>query len=550
MKNILVVGNGLAGMSAAIHLAELGSHVTLISKLSPDRSQSVMAAGGINAALNTKSEEDSPGLHAQDTLRAGAFLADEQAALGMTAAAPELIRDLAARGVVFSRDPDGEIDLRSFGGQKKKRTAFAKSGIGRQLVCGISGELRRHIASKRITARENLSFISLILNRGQCCGITAEDTITNRLITIQADAVILASGGLGGLFGKHTGSQMSDGSVSAAVFRQGVMMANLEMIQYHPTTIETPAKRMLISEAARGEGGRLFTFKDGKRWYFMEEWFPEGKNLMPRDVVSRAIYKVCHTIGLGIDGQNKVGLELEHLSDDVVYNRLKEVTALCRTYLRIDPKETYIPVYPGIHYFMGGIYVDRQHRTSVKGVYAAGECACQYHGANRLGGNSTLGAIYGGRIAAETAYAEACPAAEFEAAAAAEIEAVQKQILTHAAGEPCPVIRKELQAVMNESLGIIRCGDEMDAGLMRIQELKARKIQASPAHLSEALALDNMILLAQAVMQSARERKESRGAHARTDYPETDAAFQKTAAAFFDGREVSIGFEEIGREFP
>ncbi|QHI72747.1 FAD-dependent oxidoreductase [Aminipila terrae] len=395
MPEIIVVGNGLAGLSAAISAVESGSEVTLISQNTAERSQSVMAAGGINAALNTKGQEDSVEQHYEDTIKSGCGLADSEALKCMIQEAPAIVKKLSKMGVIFSRDKNGNLDLRYFGGQKKMRTAFSKSGIGRQLMCGMSQEVRRLAAKEKIKIRENLKFLSVITDGNTCFGGIFRDQFTGKLIAVTGDAMILATGGMNGIFGRTTGSLLSDGSATAAVFRQGVKLANCEMIQYHPTTVEANGKRMLISEATRGEGGRLFTYRGKERWYFMEEWYPDRGNLMPRDIVSKSIYKVCNDLKLGIEQKNQVYLDISFLPEEIIHAKLKEVCDLCKIYLKIDPSEECIPVYPGIHYFMGGIYVDKNHQSSMEGLYAAGECACQYHGANRLGGNSTLGAIYG-----------------------------------------------------------------------------------------------------------------------------------------------------------
>ncbi len=549
VNHILVIGCGLAGISAAIRCAERNNSVTILAPARPDRSQSVLAAGGINAALNTKDQHDSPAEHAEDTLRAGVFLADPAAVAGLTNAAPELVANLGRRGIVFNRDRDGNIDLRAFGGQKKMRTAFSRSGIGRQLIAGLSAELMRHEAAGNIRFLDHHRFVSPVFQDARCIGAIAQDTVTGDHTAITAEAVIAASGGLGGLFPKHTGSSLSDGSVSAALFRKGVEMANLEMNQFHPTTVETPAKHMLISESARGEGGRLFTFRNKERWYFMEEWYPELGNLMPRDVVSRSIYQVCHDLQLGINGKNVVGLQLEHLPKKVLNERLREITELCQRYLHLDPAKEYIAVSPAVHYFMGGIAVDRFHRTSVSGLYAAGECACQYHGANRLGGNSTLGAIYGGQLAAETASAECIQTADADKAAAAELTEIQRRLAAMNGPSSAACRKQKLQEIMNAAMGIVRTKEELEEGLARLAELEQDHIAAVPRHGSEALAAEDLLFLGKAMILSALARKESRGAHWRSDYPyRNDEEFHKTILTRKTGPAISLRFAEVGRE--
>lgn len=569
MKKILVVGNGLAGMSAAIRAAELGCSVVIASRTEPQRSQSVMAGGGINAALNTKGEEDSPACHAEDTMRAGVYLADEKAVNALTISAPSIVENLSRRGIVFSRDKEGAVNpqylngdakgkdiiaagniaLRSFGGQKKMRTAYSKSGIGKQLVAGISSELRRMEAEGKITSLIHRRFVSPVLYEGRCIGAVFQK-MDGSFETIKADAVIAASGGMGGLFNRHTGSELSDGSVTASLFVKGAEVANLEMIQFHPTTIDTPAKNMLITEAARGEGGRLFTIKDGKRWYFMEDWYPEGKNLMPRDIVSRAIHKVCMD-GYGLDGKYQVGLELETLPKETVYGKLMEVADIAKKYLGIDAGNESIPVVPAVHYFMGGLYVDRFHRSTMQGVYAAGECACQYHGANRLGGNSTLGAVFGGKIAAETASREAEGVSDdvFADAAKAEVEDILGRLSLHRGVERERNAVKRLKRLMTETLSIIRSEEDLRAGLAELDGFSPRDVYAPKISSADALLFERKLVLARAVILSALERTESRGSHARSDYPETREEFRKTAVAAYRNETVHIRFEDIGKEF-
>jgi len=552
---ILIIGCGLAGLSAAITAAREGSTAILLSPLPPERAESVLAAGGINAALNTKGQDDSWQQHYLDTMKAGVDLADEAAVRNLTEHAPELIRELAADGVAFNRDDAGNPDLRYFGGEKKMRTVYAKAGIGKQLISGLTAIAGRYEAEGRIKRMLRQKFLRVVLAEGHFAGIIAEDTDSGTLSYVPADVLIIGSGGLSGLFQKTTGSCVSSGSVSASLFVSGIEMGNLEMIQYHPTTFETPQKRILISEAARGEGGRLFTVRDGKRWYFMEDWYGKDGNLMPRDVVSQSIYRVCHDMKLGLDGKDQVGLDLTFLSDEIVHERLKEITDITQTYLGLDPKKEILPVYPGIHYFMGGILTDRNHRTSIPGIYAAGGCACIYHGANRLGGNSTLGAIFGGKTAAQTAAADGQKeklTRESRRDAAKSGEALLRELRSNVGTgtERSGAILADIQDVMSRYMGIVRSADELDEGIRLLSEMENRSPYFAARNISDALAVQDFRLLGLAMLQSALFRRESRGSQVRADYPERDDIhFKVTCAAQLRDGNISVRKEEIGRIF-
>ncbi|MBQ8971604.1 MAG: FAD-binding protein, partial [Clostridia bacterium] len=397
-KTLLIVGAGLAGLSAAYTCAKAGHRAVLVSAMPSERAQSVMAEGGINASLNTRGEQDSPDQHCADTLKAACGLADPTAVAGMTEAAPQIVRELSAMGVCFNRF-QGDIDLRNFGGQKKKRTAFCQSDTGKQIMTALIDAVRRFEAEGLVERRPHHLFLRLQRANGCACGMEIQDAYTGETAVLQGDAALIATGGMHGLFQDTTGSCLNTGAAAAQLFSQGVEMANLEFVQFHPTTARHGRKRFLITEAARGEGGRLMVPRDGKPYYFMEEKYPELGNLMPRDVTAREIWNMQR--------EGQVYLTLTHLDEAVFTGKLSGLVSDCATFLNLDIRSAPIPVTPGIHYVMGGIRVDAQHRTSVPHLYAAGECCAQYHGANRLGGNSLLGAIYGGRVAAQTALAEA-----------------------------------------------------------------------------------------------------------------------------------------------
>lgn len=506
-KTLLIVGAGLAGLSAAWTAAEQGHQAILVSAQPSERAQSVMAEGGINAALDTKGEGDTPQQHEANTLHAACGLANPQAVHGLTQAAPQLVRQLDALGVQFNRTKQDDIDVRAFGGQKNKRTAFAQSDTGKQLVTAMIDAVRRWEVKKSVARLDHHVFETLLLDGNTCGGCVVRDTYTGEHMPIQADAVIMACGGMHGLFGDTTGSVSNTGEAVAELFRLGVPLANAEMIQYHPTTAKRGGRRLLISEAARGEGGRLYALRDGKPWYFMEERYPELGNLMPRDVTAREIWRVRQ--------QTPVYLDMTQLSGEVFAHRLSGLREDCITYLGLDPKKQPIPVEPGIHYFMGGLRVDAQHRTNVRNLYAAGECCAQYHGANRLGGNSLLGAIYGGKIAAQTALAQADGSAHTcQITQAGAQTPMQEQQVLH-------------RALLN-GLGVVRTQESMERALHTVQSLSG-----------------NLALLGQAVLRSALARRESRGAQFRADYPETEQKYCAATEAHYQQGNLSITWGDV-----
>lgn len=300
MKTVLIIGSGIAGLSCAIESAALGMQVILASPFPSERAQSVMAAGGINAALNTKGENDSPACHAEDTLKGGCGIAGREEVYRLCQAAPDVIAWLEDMGMVFTRDKEGRIDLRAFGGQSRRRTAFSGACTGKQIVTALVGRARAYECQGKIQRRLGLYFHSGLIRDGVCSGALFYNEARGTLEAVYADAVVMAVGGQNQVFGKTTGSMLCDGYAHGKLFEQGAVLKNLEFIQYHPTTVETSMKRMLITEGARGEGGRLFYLEGEKRVYFMEDKYGERGNLMPRDVVSKCIYDAPSQVYLDI----------------------------------------------------------------------------------------------------------------------------------------------------------------------------------------------------------------------------------------------------------
>ena len=499
-RKIVIIGAGAAGLSAALQAVNEGSEVVLVSSQPSERAQSVMAEGGINAAMDTKNENDSPEEHYKDTINAACGLADPNAVWNMTQAAPDIIRWLSG----FD-----EVDLRNFGGQKKKRTVFAQSDTGKQLTTALIDAVRKEEAAGNVKRLSHHSFQTLLLQGNVCLGCLIKDDYSSTVTELHSDTVIIASGGMHGLFGNTTGSLFNTGEVTAELFRLGIPIANGEMIQYHPTTIECGGKRMLITEAVRAEGGKLFSLKNGKLYYFMRERYPELGDLMPRDITAREIWK---------ERQNsEVFLDMTDIPDKVIAEKLSGIAADCMLYLHKDIRKEPVPVSPGIHYFMGGILVDEYHRTQINGLYAAGECCSQYHGANRLGGNSLLGAIYGGKTAARYACSD-------------ELQSISETpVKTDFSTDISTLDILCLNRIMQEALSVVRNEESLQKGLRKIKELNG-----------------SLPLIGRAIIESAISRKESRGAHYREDYPHrNDCEYLKTTVARFDGENIRILFEDV-----
>lgn len=525
-----IVGAGLAGMSAAISLAKSGIVSNLISNYPSERAQSVMAEGGINGALNTMGEDDNTENHFEDTMRAGCNVADEAMVRGLTENAPDIIRYLGSIGVPFNLKQN-VIQQRNFGGQKKKRTAYAKSSTGKVIMTALIDEARKYETSGLIRRYAHHEFLRLRLeNDGKTCkGVEIRDSYTDKYYYLEGK-VILASGGFTGVFkGLTTGTTANTGDVTAKVFSQGVRLGNLEMIQYHPTTIEIADKVCLVSEAARGEGGRLFIYKNNEKWFFMEEKYPELKNLMPRDVVSREMYFVSR------DNENaQVYLDMTELNKEVWAERLPDLREEIIHYLGIDPKNNPIPVSPGIHYFMGGIDVDIEHKTNVENLFAAGECCLAYHGANRLGGNSLLGAIYGGRKAAETIITvvhkeeKTDKNSEFDTIQDITTDVEEYKTKFENAKESFII---EVRDILFKSMGIVRNEKMLSEGLAALDKLSKRDLNEREK---------DRLRLAKALILSAIYRKESRGANYREDYPEINDEYKGMTKAIKNSDTVNI----------
>ncbi len=563
-SRMIIVGGGLAGLMAVIKAAEEGTPVDLFSIVPVKRSHSVCAQGGINGAVNTKGEGDSPAIHFDDSVYGGDFLANQPPVKAMTDAAPGIISLLDRMGVMFNRTPEGLLDFRRFGGTLHHRTAYAGATTGQQLLYALDEQVRRYEVEGLVTKYEHWEFLSLILDdEGVCRGINAQNMHSMEIHAFKGDAVIMATGGPGIIFGKSTNSVINTGSAASIAYQQGAYYANGEFIQIHPTAIPGDDKLRLMSESARGEGGRVWTYKDGKPWYFLEEKYPDYGNLVPRDVATREIFDVCVNQKLGINGENMVYLDLSHKDPKELDIKLGGIIEIYEKFMGDDPRKVPMKIFPAVHYSMGGLWVDYEQQTNIPGLFAAGECDYSQHGANRLGANSLLSAIYGGIVAGPNAvnYMNALdtksvdiPESVFETAVAEE-QKKWDDTLKMTGTENAYLIHKELGEWMTNNVTVVRYNDrliETDAKIVELLERYENINMTDTQQWSNQGAtftrqLKNMLYLARVITLGALNRDESRGAHYKPDFPERDDKnFMKTTMAKFDGVSAPIfHYEEI-----
>jgi succinate dehydrogenase / fumarate reductase flavoprotein subunit len=573
---IIVVGGGLAGLMATIRVAESGVPVDLFSVVPVKRSHSVCAQGGINAAKNQKGEGDTTWKHFDDTIYGGDFLANQPLVKRMCEAAPGIIDLLDRMGVMFNRTSEGLLDYRRFGGTLYHRTAFAGATTGQQLLYALDEQVRRHESEDRVKKYEGQTFLSAVIDEsGVCRGICAMDLRSMEVKTYPADAVIFCTGGIGAIFGRSTNSVVCTGSAQSALFQQGVDYANGEFIQVHPTAIPGEDKLRLMSESARGEGGRVWVPKnpedtrsarsipEGERFYFLEEWYPKYGNLVPRDIATRAIHRIVYQEKLGIGGQAAVYLDVTHIPREVLDRKLEGILEIYEKFLGVDPREVPMKVFPAMHYTMGGIWVNSEDQaTNVPGIFAAGECEYQYHGANRLGANSLVSCIFGGGLAGPAAVkyarslekgAESISTGVYENERKRQEE--KNQVLISPDGTENPMtVWRELGEVMTEHVTVTRINKDLQTADAKILELLERygrinlsdRTRWSNQTLNFARELGNMLVLARVVTLGAIERNESRGAHYKPDFPERDDAnWLKTTRAKWVNGEIRLSYEPV-----
>jgi succinate dehydrogenase / fumarate reductase flavoprotein subunit len=543
---IAIVGGGLAGLAAAMKIAEADHAVDLFSVVPVKRSHSVCAQGGINGAVNTKGEGDSTWEHFDDTVYGGDFLANQPPAKAMCEMAPAIIYLFDRMGVPFSRTPEGLLDFRRFGGTKHHRTAFAGASTGQQLLYALDEQVRRYEVAGKVRKFEHWEMMSLVLDDHQVCrGLIAMDLQTLELKAFPADAVIVATGGPGLIFGKSTNSMVCTGSAVSACYQQGAKYANGEFIQVHPTSIPGEDKLRLMSESARGEGGRVWvprkkgdtrspsSIPENERLYFLEEKYPAYGNLVPRDIATREIFQVCLE-GMGVGGGNQVYLDLTHIPADMLDRKLGAILEIYEMFVGDDPRHVPMRIFPGVHYSMGGLWVDYDQRTNIPGLLAAGECDYSIHGANRLGANSLVSCVFGGFVAAPAAI-EFAKNVERNGSNGSKIydqelqlqREINEGLIKQSGNENQYVLHQEMGQWMTDNVTVIRYNDKLKATDNKLLELMDRykRISINDSNLWATMALPharhlaNMLELARVITLGALNRNESRGAHYKPDFP-------------------------------
>ena len=582
-QRVIVIGGGLAGLAATMKMAELGMSVLVVSFLPVKRSHSVCAQGGINGAVNIKGEGDSPDIHFYDTVKGGDFLAHQPLCKDMCHHAPYVINLMDRLGVTFNRTPEGNLDFRRFGGTLYHRTAFAGATTGQQLLYALDEQVRHYEVQGLVKKMESHEYLGAVLNDdGRCVGAVIHNLRSGEIRAEKGDAVILATGGPGLVYGRSTNSMVCTGTAVTSAYLQGAKYGNGEFIQIHPSAIPGRDKLRLMSESARGEGGRVWVprkagdsrkpkeIPEQERFYFLEERYPLFGNLVPRDVGAREIYDICVNDKLGVNGEMKVYLDLTHHTREFLDHRLGGILEIYEKFTGTDPREEPMEIFPAVHYSMGGIWTDytgtseglidhqspQNQMTSITGLYAAGEADYQYHGGNRLGANSLLSCIYTGLMMSPGVinYVNNVPEAAEDVSENIYSASVQKWQQSFANiksmnGDENPyALHREMAEEMISNVLIVRENTKLKSTLKKIDEFESRWKNVKcvdttdwsnpvPSFINQ---LWNMIQLSKIITKGALLRDEFRGSHYKPEFdlnqpsdfrPETYLEFEKQKEA-------------------
>lgn len=593
-KRVVVVGGGLAGLAATMKLAELGLSVDLISLTPVKRSHSVCAQGGINSCNDqTRQLGDSEWAHFDDTVYGGDFLQHQPPVKEMSYWAPKVIDLMDRLGVTFNRTQEGFLDRRRFGGTLYKRTAFAGATTGQQLLYALDEQVRRWETEGKVRKFEFWDFLGPVLDdSGRCVGAVAQDMVSMEIRTFPADATIVATGGCGLIYGRSTMSVFCNGSAASRCMRAGAKYGNAEFIQVHPTAIPGADKLRLMSESARGEGGRVWVPKkpqdsrppkeipESDRYYFLEQRYPKYGNLVPRDIATREIFDICVNEGLSVEASRMcVYLDLTHIPRQELDRKLGGILEIYEKFQGVDPREVPMKIFPAVHYSMGGLWADfaksssggleagnpRNQQTNLPGLYAIGECDYQYHGANRLGANSLLSCIFSGLFVGpcidnyirQQAFTASQLSPQLFTAAKAQHEERHRKLLDCKGGQNPYLLHQELGDVMTRAATVVRRNDQLKDAIAKVQELQQKAAASSLADTGSwtnqnvifTKALQDMFPIALAILKGALLRDECRGAHFKPEFSmpsltETDPEARRQEAERWCDR-----FEENNRKY-
>ncbi len=585
-QRVMIIGGGLAGLAAAMKLAEIGVSVDIMSLTPVKRSHSVCAQGGINSVNDqTRQLGDNEWKHFDDTVYGGDFLQHQPPVKEMAYWAPKVIDLMDRLGVTFNRTTEGYLDRRRFGGTLYKRTAFAGATTGQQLLYALDEQVRRWEAAGKVNKYEYWDFLGPVMDdNGICRGCVGQNLTTMEIRTFPADAVILATGGCGLVFGRSTMSMACTGSAVSRAFQVGAKYGNGEFLQVHPTAIPGADKLRLMSESARGEGGRVWVprqpgdardpleIPEGERYYFLEERYPEYGNLVPRDIATREIFDVCINEGRSVEKDRQcVYLDLTHIPRKELDRKLGGILEIYEKFQAVDPRDHPMKIFPAVHYSMGGLWADYEkngdggllpgsptnHQTNIPGLFAIGECDYQYHGGNRLGANSLLSCIFTGLFVGpgvqnwlKQVPGGSCldsPSSLYEQAQRAH-EQKHSSLLSQSGGENPYLLHQELGNIMTSAATVVRKNDQLDDAIQKVNDLSDRAKKCSLSDSGQwtnqnvvfTKALLDMFPLAKTILKGARNRDECRGAHYKPDFQlpgvdaEDDAERKRQAEAWCD----------------